>query len=84
MILSPMRVYIVGLLSLLPQTHTSTHTHAGKATSNFQKDLRAEEELCFSLVTQKTTLDLETRSKLERDSLARGFQISVDRVKGAV
>lgn len=50
---------------------------AGKVTANFQKSRDADESLCFSLVTQKTTLDLEAKTKLERDSLVKGFQLKM-------
>jgi hypothetical protein len=41
------------------------------------KSTTATDNLCFSLVTQKTTLDLETDSKIERDSLVKGFQLTI-------
>jgi hypothetical protein len=53
----------------------------GKLTSNFLKGRIADDELCFSLVTQKTTLDLEANSKLERDSLIQGFKTTLDSLK---
>ena len=53
----------------------------GKQTSNFVKSRIADDDLCFSLVTQKTTLDLEANNKVERDSLVRGFQIALDSLR---
>jgi hypothetical protein len=53
----------------------------GKQTSNFVKSRIADDDLCFSLVTQKTTLDLEANNKIERDSLVRGFQIALDSLR---
>jgi len=41
------------------------------------KSIAANDSLCLSLVTQKTTLDLETGSKIERDSLVKGFQLTI-------
>lgn len=55
----------------------------GKRTSNFQKSRSADDSLCYSLVTQKTTLDLEATSKIERDSLVKGFQICLINLKNS-
>ena len=62
----------------------------GKKTSNFSRatSVSTSEDLCFSLVTEKTSLDIEVSSKVERDSFAQGFTILIknfDRsAKGAV
>ena len=39
------------------------------------------ENLCFSLVTQKTSLYLEAASKLDRDCLVRGFQLRLETLR---
>jgi hypothetical protein len=39
------------------------------------------DDLCFSLVTQKTSLYLEAASKLDRDSLIRGFQLRLESLR---
>ena len=39
------------------------------------------DDLCFSLVTQKTSLYLEAASKLDRDSLVRGFQLRLESLR---
>lgn len=39
------------------------------------------DNLCFSLVTQKTSLYLEAASKLDRDSLIRGFQLRLESLR---
>jgi hypothetical protein len=36
------------------------------------------DHLCFSLVTKKSSLHLEAASKLDRDSLVRGFQLRLE------
>lgn len=58
-----------------------TYVTAGKTTSNFSRARMADDRLCFSLLTNKTTLDLEASSTLERDCLWRGFKVAVERVK---
>lgn len=37
--------------------------------------------LCFSLVTKKSSLHLEAASKLDRDSLVRGFQLRLESIR---
>lgn len=51
----------------------------GKQTSTFQKhpSMGASEDLCFSLITDKVTVDLEASSKVERDALVQGFSLVV-------
>jgi hypothetical protein len=39
--------------------------------------MSASEDLCFSLVTDKVTVDLEASSKVERDALVQGFSLVV-------
>lgn len=39
------------------------------------------DNICFSLVTQKTSLYLEAASKLDRDSLIRGFQLRLESLR---
>ena len=58
-----------------------TYVTAGKTTSNFSRARMADERYCFSLLTNKTTLDLEASSQLERDCLWRGFKVSVEKAK---
>ena len=58
-----------------------TYVTAGKTTSNFSRARMADDRLCFSLLTNKTTLDLESSSTLERDCLHRGFKVAVERAK---
>jgi hypothetical protein len=47
---------------------------------NDTRDLEYD-DLCFSLVTQKTSLYLEAASKLDRDSLIRGFQLRLESLR---
>lgn len=51
----------------------------GKQTNTFQKhpSMGASEDLCFSLITDKVTVDLEASSKVERDALVQGFSLVV-------
>lgn len=58
-----------------------TFVTAGKTTSNFSRARMADDRLCFSLLTNKTTLDLEASSTLERDCLWRGFKVAVEKSK---
>jgi hypothetical protein len=57
----------------------------GKQTGNFVAfpDPTLQENLCFSLVTQKTTLDLQVKTKVDRDSLVRGFQLQLDAARNS-
>lgn len=61
------------------------HVEVGKETSNFRKQRESNkgvsDDLCFSLVTEKTTLDLEATSKLDRDAIVRGFRLAIERAK---
>jgi len=61
-----------------------TYVTSGKTTSNFSRARMADDRLCFSLLTNKTTLDLEASSTLERDCLWRGFKVAVERSKSIV
>lgn len=60
----------------------------GKQTSTFLKhpSMGASEDLCFSLITDKVTVDLEASSKVERDALVQGFSLVVSglRLSGGV
>ena len=51
----------------------------GKRTNTFQKQASsgASEDMCFSLITEKVTVDLEASSKVERDALVQGFSLVV-------
>lgn len=59
-----------------------TFVTQGKTTSNFGRASCADDRLCFSLLTNKTTLDLEASSTLERDCLCKGFKVAVEKSKG--
>lgn len=59
-----------------------TYVTQGKTTSNFGRASCADDRLCFSLLTTKTTLDLEASSTLERDCLCKGFKVAVEKSKG--
>lgn len=54
----------------------------GKQTNNFHLASAkvTADDLCFSLVTQDSTLDIEASSKVERDALAQGFAIMLARI----
>jgi hypothetical protein len=52
--------------------------------SNFIKSRTATDNLCLSLVTQKTTLDLEVNTNIERDSLVKGFQLTIINLRNTV
>lgn len=51
----------------------------GKQTNTFQKQVSsaASDDQCFSLVTERVTVDLEASSKVERDALVQGFSLVV-------
>lgn len=54
---------------------------AGKKTEGFKgKDVA--DDRCFSLISDKEILDLETSSKVERDALLYGFSIEVHSLLG--
>lgn len=40
---------------------------SGKKTTNFMRNVETDENVCFSFVTLKTTLDIEVNSQLDRD-----------------
>ena len=46
----------------------------GKITNNFARSTSGEEANCFSLLTSKTTLDLEASCEVDRNCLVIGFQ----------
>ena len=56
----------------------------GKQTKKFHMPVarNAFDEHCFSLVTGSDTVDFEARNVVERDALAQGFSILVNRLKG--
>lgn len=56
----------------------------GKKTPNFLKNKRTNDDLCFSLVTAKATLDLEVGNKLDRDCLAKGFDLKLKEIKSTL
>ncbi len=51
----------------------------GKQTANFKRPTAkdAKSDSCFSLVTENTTYDFETSSKVERDALVQGFMLAI-------
>lgn len=53
-----------------------THVFKGKTTDKFKRDVAAasDPECCFSLVTPDRSLDLETKTKEERDAWAGNLQ----------
>jgi len=50
---------------------------AGKKTEGFKGKDGVLDERCFSLISDRDTLDLETSSKVERDALLYGFTMEV-------
>jgi len=54
----------------------------GKQTNNFHLSTAnvTGEDLCFSLVSNSSTFDIEASSKVERDALAQGFAIMLARI----
>jgi hypothetical protein len=59
---------------------TVTKVEIGKKTQNFSK-INVSEDLCLSLVADKTTLDIETKSKADRDIMLNGFTEMVENMK---
>ena len=53
----------------------------GKQTHNLKCVANAVDGLCFSLVAQRTSLDLEAASEIERDCLVKGFTICLNAAK---
>lgn len=53
----------------------------GKKTMNFSKNISSNDMNCFSLLTNRTTLDLEVNSFIDRDCLVIGFQKKLMEVK---
>lgn len=55
----------------------------GKQTNTFQKQVSsaASDDQCFSLVTERVTVDLEASSKVERDALVQGFSLVVSALR---
>ncbi len=55
-----------------------TTVESGKKTSNFLTvGGAADDSLCFSILTSRTTLDLEASSSSDRDSLVMGFRTAL-------
>ena len=46
----------------------------GKLTDNFARSTAGDESRCFSLLTAKTTLDLEASCEIDRNCLVHGFR----------
>ena len=53
----------------------------GKTTTNFERSIVTHNDLCFSLTTKKTTLDLECVNKNDRDCLVIGFNHFLQTIK---
>jgi hypothetical protein len=51
--------------------------HKGKQTHNLKCVVSAVDSLCLSLVTERTSLDLEATSELERDCILKGFTMKL-------
>lgn len=60
---------------------TVTNIEIGKKTENFKK-INALDDVCLSLISDKTTLDIESRSKADRDIMADGFREILENLKG--
>jgi len=59
-----------------------TTIEAGKQTSNFKKvGQTAPEERCLSILTSRTTLDLEAMNSIDRDCLIIGLRDAVEKSK---
>lgn len=56
------------------------YVDVGKRTAALQKQTTLGDALCFSLLTQSGSLDLQTNSKLERDALVSCLSEELDRV----
>merc|ERR550537_409731 len=76
---------ILGMVQSKPKSVEITNVKTiewGKRTATFQAtsvDPPVDDEKCFSLVLENgTSLDFETSSKVERDSLAQGFTILIN------
>lgn len=52
----------------------------GKKTQNFSK-INVSDDLCLSLVSDKTTLDIEAKSQADRDIMLNGFSEMVENIK---
>jgi hypothetical protein len=52
----------------------------GKTTQNFQSvsASKVDENLCFSLITPYSTIDLQASSSLERDAMAKALELLVE------
>lgn len=65
--------------------HDVLFVEVGKRTTNFtgskSAGVRVNEDLCFSLVTESMTLDIETSSKMEREAMAQGFSMILNDLK---
>ncbi|GAX09536.1 hypothetical protein FisN_16Lh229 [Fistulifera solaris] len=56
------------------------YVDVGKRTAALQKQTGVADTLCFSLLTQSGSLDLQTNSRLERDALVSCLSEELDRV----
>lgn len=56
------------------------YVDVGKRTAALQKQTNLGDALCFSLLTQSGSLDLQAHSKLERDALVSCLSEELDRV----
>jgi hypothetical protein len=58
------------------------YVESGKKTHNFRKPAsgNAPDSLCFSLVCQATTVDLEATSPADRDLLVDNFHNVIERI----
>eukprot|EP00742_Colponemidia_sp_Colp-10_P001554 GILJ01001671.1.p1 GENE.GILJ01001671.1~~GILJ01001671.1.p1 ORF type:complete len:337 (-),score=47.93 GILJ01001671.1:552-1562(-) len=68
------------LLDGTPYVHVIeiTDVKSGHQTAVFQRSGSAEEDhLCFSLITERRTLDLQSQTQTERDLLVEGFEVLV-------
>ena len=61
--------------------HDVISIYKGKQTHNLKCVSNAVESHCLSLVTQRTSLDLEASSELERDCLMKGFTNALNKVR---
>ena len=55
----------------------------GKKTQNFRKSL-VSDDVCLSLVSDKSTLDMETKNIIDRDIMYQGFLEMVENMKEKV
>jgi hypothetical protein len=58
----------------------------GKKTSNFLRatSAKAHEDLCFSLVCDSLSMDIELNRKIERDSVSHGFALFIEKLTNGI